>query len=110
MNEVLVNTIDVHELRKRRELDPNLCLIDVRELHEWHVMRIPGALHIPKDELAVSIKPKIPEYDREIYLHCKGGTRSRFAANCLVELGYKEVYSVDGGIAEWASFGYPVEK
>lgn len=105
-----INTIDVHELKKRRDIDPSLCLIDVRELHEWQILRIPGALHMPKDHLPETIEALIPERDKPIYLHCKGGMRSLYAANCLMELGYKEVYSVDGGIAEWAMFGYPVEE
>ncbi|KTD24531.1 rhodanese-like domain-containing protein [Legionella maceachernii] len=110
MNDLKINTIDVHELKKRLDANPNLCLIDVRELHEWQTLRIPGALHIPKDELPFSIEAKIPDCDTPIYLHCKGGVRSLYAANCLLTKGYKEVYSVDGGIAEWAASGYPIEK
>ena len=110
MTDNTIKTIDVHELKKRRDANPNLCLIDVRELHEWQVLRIPGALHIPKDELTACIENKIPEHDKPIYLHCKGGMRSLYAANCLMEMGYEDVYSIDGGIAEWAMFGYPVEE
>lgn len=109
MREAKINTIDVHELKKRRDANLNLCLIDVRESHEWQALRIPGALHIPKDELPANIEALIPERDRPIYLHCKGGVRSLYAANCLLNMGYQEVYSIDGGIAEWAMVGYPVE-
>lgn len=109
MNEQKIATIDVHQLKKLRDANPDLCLIDVRELHEWQELRIPGAIHIPKDELPGCISARIPEQDKPIYLHCKGGLRSLYAANCLMEMGYKEVYSVDGGIAEWIMFGYPIE-
>lgn len=104
-----INTIDVHELKRRRDAEPTLCLIDVRELNEWQAMHIPGVLHIPKDELIGQIKEQVPEHDRAIYLHCHGGVRSLYAAECLVSMGYKEVYSINGGIAEWAKSGYPVE-
>ena len=110
MNDHKINTISVHELKKRRSANPNLCIIDVREDHEWQEQRIPGALHIPKDIIISKIAEQIPERDHPIYLHCRGGVRSLYAANCLLELGYKEVYSVDGGIAEWAKAGYPVEE
>ena len=109
MTEHNINTIDVHTLKELRDKDPKLCLIDVRELHEWKALRIPGSLHIPKDEITSRIEAEIPNRETPIYLHCKGGVRSLYAANCLLEMGYKEVYSVDGGIAEWAMFGYPVE-
>lgn len=104
-----INTIDVHELKKRYDASPDLCLIDVREDHEWHEMHIPGAIHIPKDNLISTIEHKVADKNSPVYLHCRGGVRSLYAANCLAELGYKEVYSVDGGIMEWAASGYPIK-
>ena len=109
MTEHAVHTISVHELKKRRDLDPALCLIDVREEDEWQDQHIPGALHIPKDRLVQSIQAKVPSLDKAIYLHCRGGVRSLHSAHALLELGYKEVYSVDGGIVEWAKSSYPIE-
>ncbi|CDZ76884.1 putative adenylyltransferase/sulfurtransferase MoeZ [Legionella massiliensis] len=105
-----IHTIDVHELKRRRDAEPTLCLIDVRELNEWQAMHIPGALHIPKDEIVGKIAKQIPEQDKPIYLHCQGGVRSLYAAEFLANMGYKEVYSINGGIAEWAKSGYPIEK
>ncbi|WP_019216311.1 rhodanese-like domain-containing protein [Legionella tunisiensis] len=101
--------IDVHELKKRQELDPHLCLIDVREPYEWEASRIPNALHIPKDTLPACIESAVPERHKPVYLYCKGGVRSLYAAQYLITMGYQEVYSIDGGIIEWAMSGYPVE-
>jgi rhodanese-related sulfurtransferase len=105
-----IKTIDVHELKNKMGTHPNLCLIDVRELEEWQDVRIPGALHIPKDDISSRIATIIADLTRPIYLHCRGGVRSLYAAQCLMDIGYKEVYSVDGGIIEWAMYGYPVEQ
>ena len=104
-----VNTISVHELKKRCENNPNICLIDVREDSEWQEQHIPGALHIPKDKLAALIATKVPALNCPIYLHCHAGMRSLNAANNLLALGYQEVYSIDGGISEWEKAGYPIE-
>lgn len=104
-----IKTIDVHELKKRYDASPDLCLIDVREEDEWQELHIPGAIHIPKDTLTNMITVKIPDRKSPVYLHCRGGVRSLYAANCLAELGYQDVYSVDGGIVEWAASGYPVK-
>ena len=109
MTEHKINIITVHDLKKRFDATPNICIIDVREDNEWEEQHIPGAMHIPKDEIAANITAKVPEQDRPIYLHCRGGVRSLSAANCLLDLGYKEVYSVEGGIVEWARSGYPVK-
>lgn len=109
MTDHKVQNISVHELNKRRETNPKLCLIDVREENEWQEQHIPGALHIPKDTLPAVIGVEIPQLDCPIYLHCHAGMRSLHAANNLLALGYQNVYSVDGGIAEWAKAGYPIE-
>lgn len=105
-----ISTINVHELKKRYDESPDLCLIDVREHDEWNEMHIPGALHIPKDELINKIEVKAPDRSRPIYLHCRGGVRSLYAAHSLLEMGYQTVYSVDGGIIEWATAGYPINE
>lgn len=104
-----IKTIDVHQLKEMMANNSNLCLIDVRELDEWQEFHIAGALHIPKDNIA-SIASQIPNKNHSIYLHCKGGVRSLFAAQVLMDLGYQEVYSVDGGIIDWAVSGYPIEQ
>ena len=102
-----VNHIDVHELKKRRDEQPALCLIDVRELHEWQEKHIPDTLHIPKDAVISTIDNYNIDRDTPIYLFCRGGTRSLYAAQALISLGYKEVYSIDGGITAWDASGYP---
>ena len=103
-----IKTIDVHELKKNYDASPDLYLIDVREDHEWQEQHIPRALHIPKDELVNVIEETIPDKEATIYLHCRGGVRSLYAADCLMNLGYQNVYSVDGGIMDWMGSGYPV--
>lgn len=109
MTDSSIKSISVHELKELQEQNPDLCLIDVRELNEWQMGRIPGAILIPKDEITRCIEDKISDYNQPIYLHCRSGARSAYAAQCLAELGYKEVYNVEGGIMDWAMSGYPVD-
>ncbi len=109
MNTQTIKTIDVHDLKSRMDNNPELCLIDVREITEWNEQHIPGAIHIPKDDITNGIKAIATDTDQVIYLHCRSGMRSLYAAECLMNLGYKEVYSVNGGIMEWVKSGYPIE-
>ncbi len=104
-----IKIINVHELKNKMDKDPHLCLIDIRELEEWQEIRIPNTLHIPKNNLSSCIGSYVNNKTQAIYLYCRGGVRSLYAAQDLLDLGYKEVHSVEGGIVEWAIFGYPIE-
>lgn len=102
-----VQTINVIELKEHYDKEQDLCLIDVRELSEWQEIHIPKAIHIAKDDIANRIESTVPDHSTPIYLHCRGGVRSLHAANTLIELGYTNVYSVDGGIMAWHAAGFP---
>ncbi|MGL5741836.1 MAG: rhodanese-like domain-containing protein [Legionella sp.] len=97
-------------LNGKEPKNPDLCLIDVREREEWEEIHIPNAMHIPKDLIASCIETKVQDKNHPIYLHCKGGVRSLYAAVSLMERGYEEVFSLDGGIIEWAMSGYPIKQ
>ncbi len=109
MSQPHIQTISVHEFKKRYDQSPSICLIDVREQDEWQALHIPGATLIPKDTLPEVIEEKVPAHSQPIYLHCRAGVRSLHAANRLLEMGYRELYSIDGGIMAWQQAGYPVE-
>jgi len=104
-----IKTINVHQLKEKMDNNPNLHLIDVREHHEWQFIHIPGAIHIPKDQISEKVQEYFTDKTAAIYIHCRSGVRSLYAADCMIELGYQDVYSVNGGIQDWAMSGYPVE-
>ncbi|MFA6303393.1 MAG: rhodanese-like domain-containing protein [Legionella sp.] len=103
-----IKTIDVIELKKRMDLYPDLILVDVRELYEWKAMHIAQAIHIPGNKIQQSIVETVSDKSLPIYIHCQAGVRSLYAAHSLIELGYVNVYSVNGGIIDWANQGYPI--
>ena len=108
MNQHHLSTINVHQLKQHMEQNPDLCLIDVREPYEWQGGHIPGAILIPKDELPQSIEKTQADRNAPVYLYCKGGVRSLYAAHALMDMGYKNVFSVDGGIMDWQAQGHPI--
>ena len=105
-----ITTLNVHELKQKWDENPSLILIDVRETSEWQETNIPGAIHIPKDEICTRIKDLIKDTNAPIYLHCRSGARSLHAAESLQQLGFQQVFSIDGGIIEWEKSGYKVNK
>lgn len=110
MTEHNISTINVHELKILLDNDPQQCVIDVREQHEWNHSHLPAVAHIPKDELISRIGEQTEDKNQPIYLYCQGGVRSYIAAQWLAATGYSKVYSVNGGISEWEAYGYPIIK
>jgi rhodanese-related sulfurtransferase len=43
----------------------------------------------------------IPDTDAKIVLYCGGGSRSTLAAENLIKMGYKNVWSMEGGFRGW---------
>jgi rhodanese-related sulfurtransferase len=76
------------------------CLLDVREDDELRAASIPGALHMPMDELALRFG-EIPR-DQTVVVMCHHGGRSAMVAGFLASMGYTDVYNLDGGIDAYA--------
>lgn len=76
---------------------PGALLVDVREDEEWAQGHLEGAIHRPLSRLAENI-PELPERDGYI-AYCAHGIRSETAARLLADAGYKNVFSLKGGIA-----------
>lgn len=91
----------VRDLLARDEI----VLIDVRELDEYRQERIAGARSLPLGSLEATALNPLGE--KLIVLHCRGGTRSRKAAQKLRECGMTKIAELRGGIDAWKSAGLP---
>lgn len=91
-------------------------LIDVREAYELKLSKIPESIHIPLRTLNRSIKEYIhdeklnPEITTVVY--CKSGGRSKAAIQKIesLELGFKALYNLDGGINAYADIDSSIRK
>ena len=82
-----------------------MLLVDVREVNEYAVERIHGALLYPLS----TFDPKVlPTAGRKLVLQCAGGVRSMRAAQALVAAGHGKVYNLEGGIGAWKAQGLPL--
>jgi rhodanese-related sulfurtransferase len=80
-------------------------VVDVRRESEWRRTHIPGAVHIPLDELPQRCS-ELPD-DRLLITFCTGGLRSAGAANLLVENGFDAV-NMSRGLLDWRAAGGPL--
>lgn len=88
------------ELAQRMNENSNLVILDVREEAEYAFNHIPNAISIPLGEL----EQRFDQLKQEdaIYVVCRSGSRSDFAAQFLAEKGFSNVINVIPGMSEWA--------
>ena len=72
-------------------------LIDVRTSDEYNREHIPNAVNIPLDTIDSIGYDK----DTTIIVYCQSGMRSLEAVKKLVDMGYTNLYNLDGGILNW---------
>ena len=72
-------------------------VIDVRSFDEFNTGHIDGSINIPVDTISTVTYDK----DTVIIVYCASGMRSANAAKTLVDLGYTNVYNLDGGLINW---------
>ncbi|MCE7000307.1 adenylyltransferase/sulfurtransferase MoeZ [Saccharothrix sp. S26] len=96
------NTITPLELKQKQDSGEDFLLVDVREPHEYEIVKIPGSVLIPKDRiLSGEAFAELPQ-DKQVVLHCKSGARSAEALAVLHKAGFKDAVHVGGGVLAWA--------
>ncbi|WP_158849275.1 adenylyltransferase/sulfurtransferase MoeZ [Saccharothrix deserti] len=96
------NTITPLELKQKQDAGDDFLLVDVREPHEYEIVKIPGSVLIPKDRiLSGEAFAELPQ-DKPLVLHCKSGARSAEALAALHRAGFKDAVHVGGGVLAWA--------
>ena len=88
------------EIKKRLDQGDSIFLLDVREPQEYAFARIEGAHLIPLGELPYRYQEL--DAEKEILVYCHHGIRSLQAANFLLQMGFKNVKNLSGGIDAWS--------
>ena len=76
---------------------------------DWH---LPGARHLPHNEVARLAPTVLPDKTAEIVVYCASRScqNSHVAAAKLAQMGYGNVAVYAGGKQEWSEAGLPVER
>jgi membrane protein DedA with SNARE-associated domain/rhodanese-related sulfurtransferase len=104
-----INVADLYELI---QAGGSPVIIDVRSItaRALEPRWIPGALHVPLQDVARRLKD-LPR-DKEIVLYCTCPSEASAArvAKVLMNHGFKQVRPLYGGLDAWVAAGYAVEK
>jgi sulfur-carrier protein adenylyltransferase/sulfurtransferase len=75
-------------------------LLDVREPHEWAIVRLPDARLVPLNNLPDALDSL--DRSAEIVVYCHHGLRSAAAVDWLREQGFERARNLVGGIDRWS--------
>ena len=85
----------------------DIVLIDVHTPEQQHIKGTD--LVIPYNEIE-KYQDKLPkDKNTAIYLYCQGGPMGEAAAKSLYELGYHNLYNLEGGAKAWRKAGLDFE-
>ena len=76
-------------------------VLDVRSRAEAEIVSLPCVDLLQPHRQVAHAAERLPR-DRDILVHCKGGVRSKAACHTLAGLGFTRLYTLDGGIIDWA--------
>lgn len=83
-------------------------LIDVRTPAEYADGHLTGAqlMNVQARNFEQQVQQLDPQ--QPVFLYCRSGRRSAMAARRLSQMGFAEVYDLQGGIMQWMARGLPV--
>ena len=85
----------------------DIFLVDVHTPEQVHIKGTD--LFIPYNEIE-KYKDKFPkDKSTAIYLYCEAGPMGNAAARSLYELGYRNLFNLEGGTKAWRKAGFDFE-
>lgn len=107
---MVVTPSTAYSLIQENEGNADFVIMDVRTPEEYAGEHIAGSILL--DFNADDFKNELGKLDKsKTYLiYCRSDNRSGKAANIMLDLGFIEVYDIDGGINQWKAEGYPTVK
>ncbi|MDH3606568.1 MAG: rhodanese-like domain-containing protein [Acidimicrobiia bacterium] len=103
----LVSPAEAATVLEERAAD--VVLLDVRTLEEFNEVRVPGSVNV--DFYAADFAFQLDTLPKDVpyVVYCRSGNRSSQTMDIMRDLGFAEVWDVDGGILSWSEAGLPLE-
>ncbi|CCN46327.1 Thiosulfate sulfurtransferase glpE [Vibrio nigripulchritudo MADA3029] len=98
--------IDVLQAQQKLE-NGEAVMVDIRDPQSFALAHAPSAFHLTNDTIVSFMNEH--EFEQPILVMCYHGVSSQGAAQYMVNQGFEEVYSVDGGFEAWQRSGFSVE-
>ena len=108
----MTTQLTLSQLNERLTANRALVLVEALPEKYYREGHLPGARHLPHDQVAQLAGKVLPERDAEIVVYCASSTcqNSHIAARHLAQLGYTRVAVFPGGKKEWIETGFALER
>jgi adenylyltransferase/sulfurtransferase len=90
------------ELKELLDRDAPIDLVDVREPHEWDLVRLPGARLVPMAAWLDGSALATLSPDRRPVFYCRTGVRTRAVLAAVLAAGFTGAVHLEGGVNAWA--------
>ena len=84
----------------------NTIILDVRTEEEISQGQIEGASSLDFYDSSFENSLSLIQKEKEVFVYCQSGGRSKKAAKLLAQMGQFKVYNVEGGIRAWKENGF----
>ena len=107
---IVTKNVSAEEFQKLITNRTNAIILDVRTPNEVAQGIIKNAVKI--DFYDKNFQTELDKLDKSkpVLIYCRSGRRSGIAMATMRDLGFSEVYNLQGGIIEWSEAGLDIEK
>ena len=104
--------IDRNTLKQKLHSPAAPTLVEALPEKYWRDWHLPGAKHLPHDQVRELAPALLPDRGAEIVVYCASATcqNSHIAARVLEQMGYGNVAVYAGGKQDWQEAGLSVER
>ena len=103
--EQITEDVSLEVFQEKIELIKDAQLLDVRRPEEWAEGFIENAIRINWYDEDFEGQIKSLDKEKVVLVYCASGGRSGKAMNLMSEIGFVEVYNLEGGIGAWRAAG-----
>lgn len=87
---------------------PGVIILDVRTPEEFNAGHIANAININLADSNFSSEVSKLDKNATVAVYCRSANRSAVATDEMAELGFTDMYDMQGGIIDWQAAGRPV--
>ena len=104
----LINPAAADQLIEDNAGSGDFVILDIRTPEEFNAGRIAGSVNIDFYEANFASELDKLDKDKTYFVYCNSGNRSGTAMGTMRDLGFIDVYDLDGGIQAWYNSGFDI--